>query len=365
MEMTINKIIKDSKKDLLAGKINTIPFPYAGTRKSLSGTYKGALSCITAETSVGKTSLAKHLYLFYVADLMLDMPKYQNLKYRCLWFGLEESFNEFQCSVIQYALRKYFNIFVTQDELLSRISPLEDSIERLIYSDEVQNYLTKVLELVDFQDDISNPTGIYMYCKEYSKKIGEHYYKKVPGLTEEVYDYYKQHDPELLISVVIDNVNILESELGLTLDQCIGKLVDTYCRKNITKHWNWHVCCLQQQAMAAGNLEHFKANKLEPSPQKLGDNLKVARSYQIIIGLFSPHKHGLPHIYGYQISDTQEKPGLEDCFRSLHILKNRFGRTGTIEPLFFNPKGFYFRSLPKVDDPRFLEFLELKKEILK
>ena len=318
-----------------------------------------------------KTSLAKHLYVFNVLDLMLEESKFKNLKYKCIWFGLEESLEEFQCSVLQYALSKYYEVYVTQDELLSRINPLRDEVERLIESEKVKNYYQKCFEIVDFQDSISNPTGIFKHCRDYSNQIGVHHYKNIEIDKEDVsvYSNYVQNDKELIVAVVIDNVNILAPEknhLGTTLnlDGSIDLLVNHYMRKQVTKHWKWHVCCLQQQQMAGGDINHMKMDMLEPSPQKLGDNIKVARSYQIIIGLHSPYKHKKATYLGYQILNKEGTPGLEDCYRSLHLLKNRFGRTGTVESLFFNPKGFFFKSLPQFNDISFQDIIKLKQNVL-
>jgi hypothetical protein len=152
--------------------------------------------------------------------------------------------------------------------------------------------------------------------------------------------------------------------MSLDLSGCIDKLVNSYMRKQVTKHWKWHVCCVQQQQMAAGDLNHYKAGKLEPEPQKLGDNIKVARSYQVIIGLFSPYKHKLTNYYKYQILNSDRTEGFEECFRTVHICKNRFGRTGIAEPVFFNPKGFSFFSMPRNDDTENLNHLLTHKKTI-
>jgi len=377
--MNILKVIEESRDTLINGHINSIPMPFNGTRKSFSGIFPGALVCVTAETSVGKTSLAKYLYLFSVADYMLDDPSFKNFKYKCLWFGLEESEEEFDISIIQYAISKYYNKHCTQDELLSRIEPVSDDIVAMIKSEPVQNYFNTIKSFTKFDDQTGHATGIYKTCQEFSKEIGEHHYKEKNisnGKVISVYSHYTQNDPNLIVAVVIDNVNILElekNELGMSLDLsgCIDRLVNTYMRKQVTKHWKWHVCCIQQQQMAAGDLNHYKAGKLEPEPQKLGDNIKVARSYQVILGLFSPYKHKMSTHYNYQILNStrgqgEKVEGFEECFRTIHICKNRFGRTGVTEPLFFNPKAFNFFSMPKAEDTHNLnQLLTYKKTILK
>jgi hypothetical protein len=371
--MQIINLIEENRDALIRGHINSIPMPFKGIRKAFSGIFPGALVCVTAETSVGKTSLAKYLYLFSVADYILDDPSFSNFKYKCLWFGLEESEEEFDISILQYAISKYYNKHCTQDELLSRINPISDEIISMIKSHPVVTYFNTVKSFTKFDDQTGHATGIYKSCQDYSKEIGEHHYKEktlANGKVINLYSHYTQEDPNQIVTVVIDNVNILElekNELGMSLDLsgCIDKLVNSYMRKQVTKHWKWHVCCVQQQQMAAGDLNHYKAGKLEPEPQKLGDNIKVARSYQVIIGLFSPYKHKLTNYYKYQILNSDRTEGFEECFRTVHICKNRFGRTGIAEPVFFNPKGFSFFSMPRNDDTENLNhLLTYKKTIL-
>lgn len=370
--MEVLNTIKQNKEQIVKGYINCIPNPFESMRKYYSGIFPGALVCMTAETSVGKTSIAKYVYVFSVADYILSLNNRSDLDYVCYWFGLEESVEEFDISIIQYALSKYHNLNKTQDELLSRIKELDDDTIKLIESKEVQDYFNLVKNFVIFDDHTSNPTGIYKNCRNLSNQRGKHISKtlQIDGKDVEVYSHYEPTNPNEIVAVVIDNVNILESEknhLGVALDLSgsIDIMVNSYARKQMTKHWNWHVCCVQQQQMAAGDLNHFKAGRLEPEPQKLGDNIKVARSYQVIIGLFSPYKHKLNNYYGYQILSSDKSDGLEDCFRSVHICKNRFGRTGVALPVFFNPKGFNFEALPKPNDSLNLtNFITKKNYIL-
>jgi hypothetical protein len=142
--MEVLNTIKQNRQQLIDGYINCIPNPFNGMKKYFSGIFPGALVCVTAETSVGKTSLAKYLYVFSVADYILSLNNPSDLDYTCYWFGLEESVEEFDISVIQYALAKYYNVNKTQDELLSRIKELDDNTIKLIESTKVQDYFNLV-----------------------------------------------------------------------------------------------------------------------------------------------------------------------------------------------------------------------------
>ena len=146
--MEVLQTIKENKQKVIDGYINCIPNPFNGMKKYFSGIFPGALVCITAETSVGKTSLAKYIYVFSVADYILSLKNQSDLDYVCYWFGLEESVEEFDISIIQYALAKYYNVNKTQDELLSRINPLDEETIKLIESNIIQDYFNLVKKFV-------------------------------------------------------------------------------------------------------------------------------------------------------------------------------------------------------------------------
>ena len=80
--MEILSNIKGNREQLLSGNIQCIPLPFEGSRRAYSGISPGQLTCITAETSVGKTSLAKYMYVFSVIDSILALKDNEKLEYK-------------------------------------------------------------------------------------------------------------------------------------------------------------------------------------------------------------------------------------------------------------------------------------------
>lgn len=68
----------------------------------------------------------------------------------------------------------------------------------------------------------------------------------------------------------------------------------------------------------------------------------------IVLGLFSPNRYGIKNFRGYHIEQELGKQGneLRDNFRSVHILKSRFGSPNGILPLYFDGTVNYFCELP-------------------
>ena len=76
------------------------------------------------------------------------------------------------------------------------------------------------LQIVEFIDDIRNPTGIYKFVDEYAQKNGTQHKKVVEFVNnktgetweKEVNDYYEPNDPEEYVMVLIDHISLISTE---------------------------------------------------------------------------------------------------------------------------------------------------------
>lgn len=108
------------------------------------------------------------------------------------------------------------------------------------------------------------------------------------------------------------------------------------------------------------SLDNFKASKLKPSADGLGDNKLTGRDCDLMVGLFSPYRHEIPEYMGYNIKIMQ------DNIRFLEIVAGREGGGGVTCPLYFDGATNYFRELPKSDDTKGMnEVYEFIKKIRK
>jgi hypothetical protein len=80
--MEILETIKTKRDNLVKGNINCIPFPFLGSRTAYSGIGPGQLVCVTAETSVGKTSVSKFIYIksFFFIIILPSFATFHNDK---------------------------------------------------------------------------------------------------------------------------------------------------------------------------------------------------------------------------------------------------------------------------------------------
>lgn len=378
--------IKENKAKIESGSYNCIPFTEKFPRLStyLPGIIKGTYYIVTANSGVGKTQLTKYMFVRTPYDFIKNHPE-TGLKLKIIYFALEESLEEFINTIIVAWLAETYNIHIDVLALQSMLESLpQDIIDKI---EEGKRYFEDLFECVDVVDSVSNPYGMYKYLREYSNNNGHHYWTQLnlqEGeekllITHDKYEsfdkgkksnwkysHYEPHNPNEYVVAISDHISLLTPETDFNTGQkmnlhgTMGKWSADYCRKQITKHWKYVVVNVQQQAAAAENVDHFKANKLEPSLANLADNKLTARDALVIIGLFAPDRYELNKYMGYDIIT------LKDNFRSLLILKNRIGKPNLKLPLFYDGAVNLFKEMPKLDEEEKLrkvyEFVDKKQK---
>jgi hypothetical protein len=354
--------LKKLKENKDAGFVNCIPFSdaYPVLSEYHPGIIKGLQYMVTASSGIGKTQLMKHMFILTPYRFVKKNP-HLKIKLKIFVFALEESRNEFIDSIICSELYNQFNIEIDTLELQSLYdrSPSNEIFQKI---DSIKGELEDLFKYVEVIDSVHNPTGLYKYLRNYSEENGKHIwvdkqFKKVKAsgeteiTTEKVYSHYEANDPNEFVIAITDNLNILAEEkdkltgLMLTKHQTISKWSLDYCRKQITKHWNYTVVNVQQQAAESEKQQFTNTGasvekKVEPSLDGLADNKLTQRDAFVIFGLFAPTRYEFPKHLGYDITK------LKDNYRCLIILKNRVGKTNLRKGMYFNGKNFTFKELP-------------------
>ncbi len=342
-EIRLNKDIKDS------GGFNSIPFGVPKLDKYVPGIMKGTQYIVTASSGVGKTQLTKFLFVNQPYKFIKANPQL-GIKLKIFYFALEESQAEFMSTLICNRLKEEYGIDTSPLELRSMGGHhLSDQIyEKVILCKSYFEELEKSIEVIDH---ISNPYGIYKEVRKYARANGKFYLKGTEVNPEEsLYDTYTPNDPNTWVLVVTDHISLLEPEKTddtNTLHAAMHKFSATYCRKQITKHFKYVVVNVQQQSSEKEKLQFTNSgqsieSKLEPSLEGLGDNKLTGRDALIVLGLFAPDRYEIRKHLGYDITV------LQDNYRSLSILKNRFGTPNMKMPMLFNGATNSFKQLPEV-----------------
>ena len=328
----INVLVEQRIKDLQeksnlrkSGKYDGIPlwesFPRLG--EFLPSIPKGRMLMISANSGIGKTQAWKGIFLTTLIDFV---ETHQNcgFKPKFLLFLLEETRDEFIDSLLSIMLYRKFKLIIDPSTLNSeyRTYLSDDILDKLRL---IQSDVSKILDYLIIEDSVYNPTGAYKMCRKKSHEWGTHYMKKLYNdsnefITHEEYEtltpnqklswkysHYTPNDPEQMVIVICDNMNIFTEESGLSRHETMSRWSRDYCRKQMSKHWQWTIINIVQQS-AESEKQQFDyrggsiVNKLKPSLDGLGNNKEIARDHLVILGLFAPARYLIEEYLGYNIN---------------------------------------------------------------
>lgn len=301
---------------------------------------------LSASSKVGKTQIADFMFLYHPYNFIKNNPN-SNIKLKIFYFSLEMDLESKITAGISKHIYETANIVVPVNQILSmnRKHRLTDDIYQQIlkaeeYFEELQDYLI-------ISDAQQNPTGIYKQMYKYAMDNGKIITKPIkikdPETGEEhikqVFDYYIPNNPNEYVIILTDHLAELTTESGKDIKATIEKHSD-YGRI-LRNMFGYIPVDVQQQSAAQESLDKFKANKLEPSIEGLGETKLTARKANVILGLFSPAIHEIPKYRNYNIER------LQDNYRNLSIIRQRNGVSGVNVGLYFNGACNYFKELPR------------------
>lgn len=335
---------------VLEGQLNCIPSPFKRFSNDFIGIEQACYYTVTSFTKGGKSQFVSYTFIYkplmfcYYNDIDIDL--------RILYFPLEETPERIMNRFMSWLLYDYSKgkIRISPRDLRSTTSAVDESALELLNSDEIQDILKYFEEHIIFPEEAGNPTGIYKYCRQYAESRGKVYTKKVKSKDEfgnirevEVFDRYEPNNPNEYVLAIIDTINLIDTERGMTLKQSMDKLSE-YCAKYLRNRYFISPVIIQQQAFEQEGNEAFKLGRVRPSVAGLGDSKYTSRDSNVVLGLFSPFRFSIKEYEGYDISK------FKDNIRFLEMVVNRDGEMGGLCPLYFDGAVCQFEELPRPDD---------------
>lgn len=306
------KVLKENRdKGILEGIPLWESFPnYAKTVPSID---KGAVHIVSAASGIGKSQITRYMYIIAPWLYVKNHPE-SEIDLKFVIFLLEDDYNRFVDYMISILLYLRFKIKVSPKQLKSSFkgSLSEDILDKV---KQLQPHLDDLLSRCDIIDSISNSYGIYKYCRIKSEEWGEHFYEDLLGSGEVItksqyndlknlddrykdysvnelkdkfelnpseykvfwkYSHYTPNNPKQHVIAIVDNINCFEPDKHeKDLKSAMDNFMYNYARKNITKHWRWTLCAVQQNVGGAEEQSFtYKGTsvveKLVPSLDKLG-----------------------------------------------------------------------------------------------
>lgn len=340
--------LKKRRKRILDGQVNCISSKFKRFSNDFIGIEQGCYYTITSFTKGGKSQFVSDVFIF--EPLMYCYKnRDKDVKLKVLYFPLEETEDRITERFMSWLIYRHTNgrLRISPRDLRSTTAAVPQEALDILELPEIVNMLDYFEEHVVIAEEEGNPTGIYKYCKKYAEENGVIYKRKVEikdefGNSKEIekFERYEQNDPNEYRLIVIDTVNLIDTERGMNTKQSIDKLSE-YLAKYLRNRYNFSPVVIQQQAFEQEGNDSFKLGRIRPSVAGLGDSKYTSRDSNVVLGLFSPYRFGLADCEGYDITR------LKDHFRLLEVIVNRDGEMGGLCPLFFDGAVSVFNELPR------------------
>ena len=347
--------LKERRERILSGNLNCIPSPFKRFSNDFIGIEQSCYTTVTSFTKGGKSQFTSFTFIY--SPLLFCYYNKTDISIKILYFPLEETPERIMQRFISWLLYDYSKgeIRISPRDLRSTTSAVSQNILDIINSTEIQDIIKYFEEHIIFPSESGNPTGIYKYCRKYAEENGTVYTKKVKMKDEfgnikevDVFDRYEQSNPNEYRLIIIDTINLIDVEKGLSLKQSMDKLSE-YLAKYLRNRYHFSPIVIQQQAFEQEGNEAFKLGRVRPSVAGLGDSKYTSRDSNVVLGLFSPFRFGIRDYEGYDITK------FKDNIRFLEVCINRDGEMGGLCPLFFDGAVCQFTELPKPDNKIELE----------
>lgn len=306
--------------------------------KYIYGTHQARYYLIGADSSVGKTTVADFMFVLKAWESAKVLKKPIKIFYCSFEVGKVDKIARW----VSYYIFHKFGERLPSDFILGRITgnlPTSKH-EKLI----MQGYaaVNELMKDIVFVEDVIHPTKIF-------EDLIEAHFSKVGTVTRaDVSDEdkkkgkkgyvksYQPNDPDLMTLLVIDHLALTGSEQRLDTKGTMDRI----SKYGIVLRNIFHctLCFIQQ--FSTDLMSFHRTNKKNPqsiAPQRLdfGDSKATFRDADVVLALINPVTYDFDKFLDYSLlTDTGE--GLNHSFRAMYLLKNRYGPSGRVFPLFLD-----------------------------
>lgn len=293
----------------------------------VDGVCKGVYTLIAAESGVGKSSFMLYSYLYNPIKEHLD-----DGKLKISLFSLEMNADKILAKLLSTHIFETYGVRLSLKQLLSvqRGYTLSDEYYRLVI-DSIP-WMKKVESILTVYDKSNNARTIYDSLIKELKARG-HFEETSTRII------YTPNDPDLVHIVCIDHLGRVQPVGGNTLKQEMDATSKSlYTLKNIC---NISPIVIQQMNRNIQSVDRRKESMLYPQTSDLKDTNNTVEDAETILAIYSPNKAKLKTHLGYDISI------MGDSFRSVYVLKSRYGEADVIDNIYYDGKCNVWKELPR------------------
>lgn len=304
----------------------------------IDGACKGVYTLISAESGVGKSSFMLYSYIYRPLMEHLD-----DKKFRISLFSLEMSADKIMAKLLSTYIFEKYGKRLSLKQLLSVQKGFILNDECYAIVKECIPWMRKVESILTIYDKSATANSIYSdLMKELSAR----------GRFEETAKrkIYIPDDPEVVHLVIIDHLARVFCSPGNTLKQEMD-LTSKYLY-SLKNRCGISPVVIQQMNRGIQSMDRRKEGMVIPLTSDLKDTNNTTEDAEIILAIFSPNKAKLASHRNYDIKQ------LGDKFRSIFVLKSRYGESDVEDFVYYDGKCNKWVELPAADKINDYELFE-------
>ena len=327
--MISHKLIEEIDRGRL-GLNKGIPMGLPKLESIIDGVTRDTYTLILSNSGAGKTSFALYAYVYKPLMEHLDDDDF-----KILYFSLEMNELSLYVKLLSIYIFETYGIQISFKEILSRKKEYTLSDE---YYDIIQKclpWIEKISSKLEIYDKSVSANTVYAILKQRLEGMGT-FQETETRLT------YIPNNPNLIYNVIIDHIGLVRPQQGNTLKKEMD-LLSSYL-VTLREKCGISPVVIQQANREQGNIERFKQGKSAFTINDAKDSGNTVQDSNIMIALYNPNRDGLKTYKKYNIEI------LGNSFRSVMILKNRFGDCDVEVGMNFFGGINTFAELPRPDE---------------
>lgn len=317
----------------------------------IDGVTKGVYTLLFSGTGAGKTSLALYSYIYRPLMEHLD-----DEKFKVTYYSLEMSAEQLFAKLLCMYIFETYGVELSAKELFSRKKgyKLPEKEYQLVLQS--LPWLHKVEKIITIHDKSLNAEILYASLKKELELRGK--FTKTETRT-----IYEPDDEDVVHLVVIDHLSLVRKAQGRSLKEEMD-LISAYL-VTLRNRCSISPLVIMQMNRDSTSMDRKKAGYDNMQLSDIKDTGSPAQDSEIVISIFNPSRERLNSYKDYDIKTLGAR------FRSITVLKNRFGESDVeIGSAFYGKCGLW-KEMPRgdeiVDYSKYLtsQYMNEKDEIIK
>lgn len=296
----------------------------------IDGVTKGTYTLLFAGSGIGKSNLM--LYSYVYRPLMEHLT---DNKFRITMFALEMKADILLAKLLStYILEKY-GVAISFKEIYSKKKNYVLPEEYLEIVKECEPWLRQVENILTIHDKAANADSIYAILMDDLESRGTFSETENRKL-------YTPNDPDLTHLVIVDHAGKLRTKNGRTKKQEIDTLSSYFVYLR-------NICNISPIMIMQSNRDQSSSARRQlgmflPQMSDVKETNEPYEDSDITIAIYNPSVDKLKTHNKYDISQ------MGDNFRSIVVIKSRYGESNVEDCCYFNGKCNIWKELPRAEE---------------